>query len=143
MTDDLIKLAEGVEALTGPCRETDALIMAALFVREDRHIGTREGWDDESWADCIPVKDAVWVDPATDKWVSTHARRFTASLDDALTLVPEGVQEWHAGKHMKGGGSAYILMTKVLRDPIYVVAATPALALTAAALRARGAEHAG
>ncbi|SMC45510.1 hypothetical protein [Novosphingobium sp. B1] len=67
-------------------------------------------------------------------------RRFLdaeAWTDAALMLVPEGMMEWHAGKHFKGGGSAYMLDGKVLRDPIYVTAETPAHALLAACLKAK------
>ena len=146
--EQLLALADRVEALDGPCGEVNAEIMGLFFNLEERHIGSREGWGDETFEDCLPVKDRVWVDPKTDKWVSTHARFFTASIDAAMTLVPEGwgytlvtpppdhrpwasVREWRpddkgkmwTGKHMASSGE--------------VAATTPALALTAAALRAQ------
>lgn len=66
---------------------------------------------------------------------------YTASLDAAVSLVPNDVREWHCGKHYKTGqGQAYMLAPKALRDPIYCLATTPALALCAAALRARAAD---
>ena len=131
-----MKLADRIEQADGPSRVLDEEIMALLYVRDERHIGAREGWRDEPFEQCTPVKSNVWIDPKTDKWVSTHAHHFTTSIDDAMTLVP-ACREWHAGKQFKGGGSAYILCSKVLRDPIYVSASTPALALCAAALRAQ------
>ena len=87
MHDELIAR---LEAATGPCRELDAAIMAVFYVRDKRDIGVREGWQDEDYDNCLPVKSEVWVDRSTDKWVSTHAFKFTASIDAALTLVPEG-----------------------------------------------------
>lgn len=79
-------LIERLEAATGPSDELNDAIMAVLFQREERHIGCEEEQPDGTWA---PVKDAVWVDPATGGWVGTHARAFTSSIDAALTLVPE------------------------------------------------------
>ncbi|SHK23846.1 hypothetical protein SAMN02745194_04521 [Roseomonas rosea] len=126
-------LAARLEAAEGASRELDEAIMHALFDREERHIGAEEEQDDGSWA---PVKDRVWVNRTTGKWVSTHALNFTSSLDAALTLLPEG-GEWsrHRGANDR--------MTMAVWAPgmvsIYAQAATPALALAAAALRARAA----
>lgn len=59
---------------------------------------------------------------------------YTASLDAAMTLVPEG-WFWTGGRDREGRGA----MAVVSQDDCLVpaVAATPALALCAAALRAR------
>lgn len=66
------------------------------------------------------------------------ALRYTENMDAAMTLVPADCPEWHAGKHYKTGqGQAYIIAPVALPDPIYVLAATPALALCAASLKAR------
>ena len=115
MKDELLKLAERVEALDGPDREVDEAIFWFLYPR-----GT---FDMPEQARCVPSH------------IQSVIPQYTASLDAAMSLVPE-CREWHAGKHFKGGGSAYILCSKVLRDPIYATAATPALALVAASLRA-------
>lgn len=81
---NLNELLERVEKATGPDREIDEALMALVYVRDERHIGASMENDlgrDE------PVKDRVWVDPKTDKWVSTHASQFTGSIDAALALV--------------------------------------------------------
>lgn len=63
-----------------------------------------------------------------------NARRYTESLDAAAALVPEG---WTGMVHLDGKAGLY----RDDRQPtIDGSAATPALALTAAALRARAEE---
>jgi hypothetical protein len=113
MSEDLLALAERVEQATGPCRNLDNSIRLA----------TNGG--------C-----AFDEDPA-----------YTASLDAAMTLVPEG-WNWMAGNRNQPKARAYVNNGELhfegvtaQRNPrlrwCEVVAATPALALTAAALRAR------
>lgn len=60
---------------------------------------------------------------------------FTSSLDAAMTLVPEG-QEW-AGGFEDGAAFAHVHVPGEYAE--LIEAATPALALCAAALRARAA----
>lgn len=85
----LIELAERCEKASGPDRELDEAIMAVLFVRDERHIGAEEDCGPGgSW---VPVKDSVWVDPKTNRWVGTAAREFTTSIDAAMTLA-EGLR---------------------------------------------------
>ncbi len=122
MTDELMALADRVEALTGPCRETDVAVSKAV----GRHIGIR---------------------------------KYTASLDAAMALVPDGhvmslnstsddekrryrgdvpIADWvamlikqeHCGYKIDFRGHCR-----------HGYAATPALALTAAALRAIAADQ--
>src|SRR3546814_11762890 len=65
----------------------DLEIMFALGYRyEQRHIGAF--YDDNE-----PALDWVFVDPVTDKWVSTHPRDFTSSLDDVRALI-DPADEW-------------------------------------------------
>ena len=90
---DLDALLERLEKATGPDRELDEAIMALFYTLDERHIGTTEGWDDDPDS-FKPVKDRVWVDPATDKWVSTAAFHFTASIDAALALVERVLPGW-------------------------------------------------
>jgi hypothetical protein len=118
---ELLALAERCEAATGPDRELDGDIFCALG-----HAPFIEG------AYC------AYRSPA-----------YTASLDAAMTLVPEGWR-WMAGhrefSHARGyvenGGPAFVGVG-TRRNPnrlwFETTAATPALALTAAALRARAA----
>ena len=105
--DRIASLADRVEALTRPCRKTDALIWRAF------------------------VPDAKY-------WGDSAAMAFTASLDVAMTLVPQGY-DWSIGLGPDGGPRACV--TGFGDDhghfPDYAShAATVALALTAAALRA-------
>jgi hypothetical protein len=79
-------LERRLEAASGPDQELDRAIMAMMFKREARHIGT---YEDDGFK-TTPVTDDVWVDPATDRWVSTCAREFTSSVDSALTVLPAG-----------------------------------------------------
>lgn len=116
---DLMELASRVEAGEGPDRELDSDIARWLM----RHLN----WHS---ADCLG--------------------RYTASIDDAMTLVPEGwtyIQIEQCARDLPGQHCRASVERLVEegdeREAGY--AATPALALTAAALRARahqGAAHA-
>ena len=114
--DSLEQLAQRVEALTGPCRETDAMIAEAL--------GLPNGPD-----------TFYMTDGRGNPEISP---RFTASLDAAMTLVPEGWSWDISTRPDSSGGVVY------LHSPDRTkwrdrggFAATPELALCAAALRAR------
>ncbi len=113
--DALLALAEKVEAATGP----------SFLIEQE-------------------IADAVGHNPRA------RLPKYTASLDAAMTLVPErhavDVTMW--GPHWGGQHRARLLpliqegdrLFHRGSDPHYCVnAATPALALTAAALRARAA----
>ena len=63
---------------------------------------------------------------------------YTASLDAAMTLVPEG--RWWS---VNGGNRADVWASGYIDERWHATAATPALALTAAALRARAATMGG
>lgn len=72
----------------------------------------------------------------------------TQSIDAALTLVPDGFEwclEYQAGHHVSCESECMIAIAK-LGDPCFdweATAATPALALCAAALKARQQEQEG
>lgn len=148
MTDtDLIALESKVEGLAGPCRETDAEIMVVRgYVMHEgtRSIGLTYG---KAW-DRHPFKE--WV--RGDDVVPDHAvPEFTASLDAAMTLVPEG-WGWLVSQPNEKAIASGLLKerTPVMGEVQYgcdqrftVAAATPALALTAAALRAHAAQKEG
>jgi hypothetical protein len=68
--------------------------------------------------------------------------RYSFSIDAALTLVPEGFEwslEYQAGHHVSSDVECMVAIAK-LGDPCFdweATSATPALALCAAALKAR------
>ena len=77
-------LIDRLSKLDGPDREVDAEIMALFYVRGKRHIGAYMENDrgiDE------PVESDVWIDPNTERWVSTSAHYFTASVDVAIAMA--------------------------------------------------------
>jgi hypothetical protein len=104
--DELLALAERVEALDGPDRDVDAAV-----------------------AKIIGHALLTWrIDGKRD----TTARAFTASLDAAMSLVPEG---WGFVVGVRNGPFADCFDPQLYPNQ-ECEAATPALALTAAALRA-------
>jgi hypothetical protein len=116
----LSALADKIEALDGPCRETDLLI--ATITRKpqpsDKFFGKRQ---------------------------AKRAPRYTASIDAGITLVPEGCI-WNLGGSPKGGFASAGLFGAMIQqghDQIHAEAQTPAPALCAAALRAQanGGDH--
>jgi hypothetical protein len=132
MTDraTLLALAERCEQAAGPNNGLDAEIALAIGYTHERRGTERACW---------------WRTPAGQQLAyvgyKNHPPFFTGSLDAAVTLVPEGwavelVQAlsgspWHATLR---GGSALVPI-------IGATASKPALALCAAALRARAAAH--
>ncbi len=143
----LLLLAEKVEGLSGPDREVDAEIAAAL------RVGTEHGW---------ALRYPAWI-AAKDGRVhlekngpSFAAPAFTASLDAAMSLVPEGWRIWTADFSIEGRFVWMLCGPKLTwithedgsregGEDWYQsgVAATPALALVSASLRARAAMEAG
>lgn len=124
MTSPLLLLAEKVEGLEGPDREVDCEILAAV-ARTDN--------------------GPVFAAPA-----------YTASLDAAMSLVPEGWRIWTADFSIEGRFVWMLCGPKLTwithedgsregGEDWYQsgVAATPALALVSASLRARAAMEAG
>ena len=134
-----IELAERVEALDGPCRETDAMIVVALDLRPSWCI---------AYADCplfIDLNSSFESPPIRinisggkpgpgDPPIGDYPR-YTASLDAARTLA-SGCTRWAVGQAPDSNGIAAVWASD---DEYEVDASTPALALTAACLRARAA----
>ena len=125
-----------LEAATGPDRELDAAIFTAVYHDKvpSPIVESGYGWryDKGHW----------WL--ATGEDARTPPKcvfppRFTASIDAALTLVPEGWR-WHS-YHWRRKDEPKI-MSLVTNEPHVGIAhgkaATPALAICIAALRARG-----
>jgi hypothetical protein len=112
------KLSERVERLEGADREIDRAIKQAF----DHDWDYSADWD-------------YW-DPLKRKTVSRPvAKPYTASLDAAMSLVPEGMS-WS----VQSGGSAHVWKAGDFYADVseYGEAATPAIALCAAALKSRG-----
>lgn len=140
---ELIDLASRVEGLTGPDRELEEVVYAALgncnHKRTQRYV-------------CQSDSGFTCLDCGKDTYGADRAPRYTASLDAAMSLVPEG-WEWAAGtgrrEHMTENGRkpwAWCANGTGFALPLdFSLAATPALALTAACLRAlasKGQTHA-
>lgn len=141
---DLIALAERIEALDGPCRETDAEIAVAVSDAPDARIVWAKGyrWFRKPGPGRIPMPGAFGKGCRLGLYFQTV--RYTASLDAALTLAPE-MHSWS----LSVGGCAIAQVTDLTGGPCDVPpdyeghAANPALALCAAALRARAGKVAG
>ncbi len=124
--ETLLALAERCEQVSGPDRELD------------RQVALATGWA------IMKVQGDDWLMPPTGRPVG-DPRRYTASLDAALTLVPEGWGWLVSQPNAKALASGLLKMrTPVMGEVQYgcdqrfaVAAAAPALALCAAALRAR------
>jgi hypothetical protein len=130
--DELLALASKVEALDGPDRDVDARICVALGLSKDNVMVGVDGWCINSATNPNPYKS-----PA-----------YTASLDAAMSLVPvgclAGFKALWADADVIGGAKVYrgSVDRHKAHDGLYwkdnflSLAATPALALTAAALKA-------
>ena len=117
----LLALASRVEAATAPDRGIE------------REIAIAVGWHfyDRKVDHTRPAIEQWWRPGATTP--STDFPRFMASLDDAMSLVPSGY-EWS----VNWCGNSVANVSEIGVDyPVHCGgASTPALALTAAAIRA-------
>ena len=137
MTDEqrakLLELADRVEKATGADRELDGLVFAHMNPDKRVIIGQKPGRFPQDPIYGGPL-DIIWIDGFADV---LGAPRYTASLDAAMSLVPSGMLwsvEW-AG-HQTRDRIASCTIWKPHMPTSIAVAATPALALTAASLRA-------
>jgi hypothetical protein len=115
---DLLQLAERVEKATGPDRDLNIAMLPLVglrFVDEGHPIG-QVCYDSNNHAVPLP--------------------NFTASIDAAMSLVPEGCNFGLGDKDATTKAWAWV---GLFSGPDNIAnAATPAIALCAAALRARG-----
>lgn len=130
-------LSDRLAALDGPDRVTDVEIQLALY--GDKPFGVVGNWPHiragtlsgylNAYRSVINSDDAIDEDSVL---------RFTASMDAAMTLVPED-NLWRLG-HNGAGRDVAMFMAEVFTGDDYIktFAETPALALCAAALKARG-----
>ena len=126
------KLSARIEAAVGPNRELDGLIFKAIF-------------PDRDW---VQFDDCWGARCEDDGCVFDMPFHYTASVDAALMLVPDGWnymlvyrEQKHARAYVNNGFMKFV-GGGMKRDPRHewyeVTAATPALAIAAAALKARG-----
>lgn len=141
----ILELAERCEQATGPDRELDALIRCAVFAPAGAFV--KQSPINGEW--CVYEVGYNGKERSWEPRGLTYEQRtgsFTASLDAAVTLVPEG-KYWivvNAGgvnspDPIPGRATADVADRDRLDEGCVVEAATPALALCAAALRDRSA----
>lgn len=128
LSADIAGLIERLSKADAPCRCLDESIVHALC--PGAIIQTYVQGDEE--------KTVFHAEPLVAN--KDYVPRYTASIDAALTLVPEGV-EWRLGSasHRKGFVVTFWLPGDGGLVRIHVDAPTPALTLCIAALRARSA----
>lgn len=121
---DLLELAERCEKATGPDRELDALI----FI-----VAEWPTWKLQTACEPFPeqVQPGRIQGPDSIGW--RQAPAYTASLDAAMKLVPEG-KVWTVRFDPRLSGAS--VMGADGFDQTHTLAATPALVLCAVALRA-------
>ena len=131
---DLLQLAERVEQASGPNRALDAAIHVALFIPSER----------AGRIDVDELRGVVGWHPIDGPYQSAvDAKRFTSSIDAAMTLVPEGWERIQQEQARVSDGSVRCWATVDNWPASPRRCATPALALCAAALRARAASNTG
>jgi hypothetical protein len=131
-------LSQRVAGLAGPDREVDKLIAVQAF----GWVHIPPEYPDERYP------KAHWKmqyerDGQTITCSDSMVREYTASLDAALTLVPEGIVpggvEWSVEAWNSNGVHAeHVRASAWVCGAARTYAATPALALASAALSARG-----
>lgn len=141
---DLHALAGRVEGAAGPSEELDALIRCALWATEGAYVA--QSTINGAWCvylgernGCPRLFERPFAIPHR-AWIGAY----TASLDAAMLLVPEGfgvtLSRYWIAKTENPVWSAELSTGGVPSNPRRVFdcydAATPALALTAASLRA-------
>ena len=89
---------------------------------------------DEQAEECAAIQSALCQLMTGQPW-DAHSPDYLGSLDAAMALVPKGCEPllWWGERHGKGMATAEI-------GDMAAIATTPALALTAACLRARAAK---
>jgi hypothetical protein len=145
--ETLMGLAERCEQATGPDRELDCRVAAAVhpsMAGEFRVVGPPT-FDEPRYFSGQEGMDWIGYD------LLNNAPAYTASLDAAMALIPDGEGEWPfvTYKSMNPDNpkqthqwSIWLSGTRMVKAK----AATPALALTAASLRAiasKGTDHEG
>ncbi len=129
--EELLALAERVEGLDGSDREVDAAIAHLTCWRWD-------GWDESDLRiEDRPLDQVIHRIRYSCNSIFTNLPRYTGSIDAAAELVPKN-HEWL--RKCPRTMTVYAVPTDAKAWALHhdATAATPALALTAAALRAQG-----
>jgi hypothetical protein len=138
---DLLELAARAEAAEGPSRELDGLVFAALNSDKQTVIGNEPGRFPQKpiYGSITLVMERVGGKDGAD-YIGAPA--YTASIDAAASLVPKGWY-WTLDNYQGVGNpeNGRPCTADIANPPDWdfiqcLGAATPALALTAAALRA-------
>ena len=125
------ELADACEKATGPDRELDGKIAALCFNAEVQRLSIGPGYRHE---------EVCTIDRSSAAPLSKPVARYTASLDAALTLVPDGagavgelfkIESWNN----QSAHPPHVMASAWVVGARRAYAATPALALCAAALR--------
>jgi hypothetical protein len=132
------RLAERCEAAPGPDRDIDGWIYARLMGADPYIVGSEPGRFPQKpiYGTRLDVMQSIGGKDGADY---CGAPKFTASLDAAMTLVPEG---WHWSVVSDDCAAVFKRTERKLYAALHdATAITPALALCAAALRARAAQE--
>jgi len=134
---DLTSLIERVEAATVGSRELDILVGAAVDLRVD---GCPQSF--RSSFELCGMEQMLRMVESPQNILREALPRYTTSIDAALTLLPDGKCWRLAHGHLVGCTSAVAeVMERGFGTKLSLAeAATPALALLAAILRARQTE---
>lgn len=116
-------LSQRIASMTGPDRAVDAEVAVALGLLEPEWAAECVAWGDQELHPECPAHGAL--------------PRFTASLDAAMSVVPER-WNWAVAVSMDEGFMAGLQRGDPFFEHHDACAATPALALLSAAMQARG-----
>lgn len=138
--EELQALAARCEAASGPDRELDVAVALAVDWRHPAMMAPLRA--SASWQGDNAITNLAVEAERADS-VLKYLLRYTASLDAALSLVPEGrdwmVDNFDGVPPRRCSASVFNEAGQPYAD-YEATAATPALALTAASLRARAAQ---
>lgn len=129
-------LIERLEALSGPDREVDVEIALAV---EWSH--PAQGCTLAKLATVMPVAEIAHEAREHSNSILSQLPRYSASIDAAMTLVPEG---WGRMFNQSENGlhcNVCLARSYPTNAVVYSEAATPAIALCIASLRARSADN--
>jgi hypothetical protein len=126
---EISALIEKLEAAKVGSRELDADIFRIIGLTEAQERHCRE------WCRMDGRTDLT-----RDRYIAAWAASFTTSLDAALTLVPEARQWTLESTPRETAATVYLDWERDPYDKYSAFNATPALALSIAALKARSAQ---